>query len=59
MTIKKIITANNYKNGTLVTTATKFGESDKIDPSVNKTSQIAEQTGVLNGRFNDYTYYTA
>lgn len=59
MTIKKIIAANNYKNGTLVTAVDKFGNSDKIDPSVNQTYQIPIQTGVLDGRFNDYTYYTA
>ena len=33
--------------------------SDKIDPSINQTYQIPIQTGVLDGRFNDYTYYTA
>lgn len=59
VTIQKIITLNNYKNGTLIINANKFGDYDKIEPAINKTSDLLIQSGVLNGRFDDYIYYTA
>lgn len=55
--LKKVITANDYKNGSAVALG---GRSNikTIDPVHNEIADIPNQTGILDTRFDDYRYYT-
>lgn len=61
MAIQKAKSANDYNNGAAVVKADKFGDIDKVDRPGDETiaADIATQTGVLEGRMSDYTYYSA
>jgi hypothetical protein len=51
-----------YKQGTAVAYADKFGNTSKITarvlPSV-QTNVVVSQSGILDGRFDNPTYYSA
>lgn len=47
---------NTYRNGRCVTGVTQLGNYEAIDPKVNR-SVVAVQSGVLDNRFDNYTFY--
>ena len=55
-------TGVTYKQGTAVAYADKFGNTSKITarvlPSV-QTNVVVSQSGILDGRFDNPTYYSA
>jgi pyrimidine operon attenuation protein/uracil phosphoribosyltransferase len=57
--LQKVITGNNFKNGTAVVSIDKLGivANHTLDTTVNQTSQITVQSGVLDSRFDDVGYY--
>lgn len=55
--LQKIINANPVRNGSIVTGVMKIGNYDTVDPPINKY-QFFAQTGILDERFDDITYYT-
>jgi hypothetical protein len=58
--LKKVIDANDYKNGTAVVSIGSLGiiTNHTVDTVFNQTSQIATQSGILDSRFDDPRYYT-
>lgn len=58
--IKKVIDANDYKNGTAVVSIDKVGviANHTRDTVFNQVSQIDSQSGVLDSRFDDVRYYS-
>lgn len=57
--LQKSNDSNDFKNGSVVVSIDKLGNTVNhiIDPAVNQTSQIAVQSGILDTRFDDPTYY--
>lgn len=58
--IRKSVSSNDYKNGTVVVSVDSLGviSNHTINPKINKVSQIISQTGVLDSRFDDVRYYS-
>lgn len=58
--LRKVITANSFKNGTAVVSIDMLGNLAKhtINAAVNQTSQIAVMSGVLDSRLDDVRYYS-
>jgi hypothetical protein len=58
--IQKVISANDYKNGSVVVSVDKLGvvTNHTINPKINQTSQIPTQSGILDNRFDDVRYYS-
>lgn len=46
------------RNGSIVTSADQLGNIQKINP-LKERNVIAAQSGVLDNRFDDKTYYTS
>lgn len=46
-----------YKNGTIITMADKLGNVKVVNAEVEH-NQIASQSGILDSRNDDITYYT-
>lgn len=61
MPLQKCISGNDYNNGAAVVKADKFGDIDKVDRPGDEdiAGQILAQSGVLDTRLDDNTYYTA
>ena len=57
--IKKNIPANDYSNGSVIVSINIFGTitNHKIAPENNQITQIPEQSGLLDTRFDDVGYY--
>ena len=57
--LKKAITSNDLKNGSLLVSTNKFGTitNHVIDPKINKTDTVIDQSGILDSRFDDIGYY--
>ena len=57
--LKKVITSNDLKNGSLLVSTNKFGTitNHVIDPKINKTDTVIDQSGILDSRFDDIGYY--
>lgn len=57
--LQKVITGNDYKNGTAVVSVDKLGvvTNHTVDTVFNQTSQIATQSGILDTRFDNVGYY--
>jgi len=59
---QKCITANDYKQGSCVVNvqigATGIPANNVLNPVHNNIDQIPAQTGLLDTRFDDTTYYT-
>jgi hypothetical protein len=57
--LKKVIEGNDLKNGSLVVSTNKFGTITNhiIDPKINKTDTVINQSGILDSRFDDVGYY--
>lgn len=47
-----------YSNGTIVVMADKFGNTKKILPDLEH-NVVVQQSGILDSRFDNLTYYTA
>jgi hypothetical protein len=58
--LKKIIEANDFKNGTAVVSIDKFGNLDNhtVDTTNNQVLNFSVQSGILDTRFDDVRYYT-
>lgn len=58
--LQKSITSNDLKNGTIVVSTNKFGTltNHVVDPKINQTETVLNQSGVLDTRFDDTTYYS-
>lgn len=58
--LRKVITANSFKNGTAVVSIDMLGNlaNHTINAAVNQTSQIAVMSGVLDSRLDDVRYYS-
>lgn len=58
--IQKVISANDYKNGSVVVSVDKLGvvTNHTIDPKINQTWQIPMESGILDNRFDDVRYYS-
>ena len=58
--LQKSITSNDLKNGTVVVSTNKFGTltNHVVDPKINQTETVLNQSGVLDTRFDDTTYYS-
>jgi pyrimidine operon attenuation protein/uracil phosphoribosyltransferase len=58
--LKKVITGNDFKNGTAVVSIDKLGvvTNHTLDTAFNQISQITVQSGVLDSRLDDVRYYT-
>ena len=58
--LQKSITSNDLKNGTIVVSTNKFGTliNHVVDPETNQTETVLNQSGVLDTRFDDTTYYS-
>ena len=58
--LQKIISGNEYKNGTVIVSIDKLGiiTNHTIAPLYNSISQIPVQTGILDTRFDEVRYYT-
>ena len=59
--LQKSITSNDLKNGTIVVSTNKFGTLTNhiVDPKTNLTETVLNQSGVLDTRFDDTTYYSS
>lgn len=55
--IKKVIDANDYVNGAIVTGVDKVGNKDTLPQEINDNGGIAGISGVLDTRFDDAGYY--
>ena len=55
---QKIIPANEVVNGGVVVGANEIGTYFTTAPKLNQSS-IVQQSGLLTGRFDDYSYYTS
>lgn len=49
----KVISANDIKNGSVVTTVTRTGQYDSIDPKVNKVSSPEALESKWTDRFDE------
>jgi|LakMenEpi03Aug12_release.lakeMendotaPanAssembly.Ray.scaffolds.fasta_scaffold623824_2 hypothetical protein len=47
---------NTYRNGRCIVGVTQLGNYKALDPKVNM-STVTSQSGVLNNRFDNYTFY--
>lgn len=58
--LKKVIDANEYKNGTVVVSVGTLGiiENHTVDTVFNQTYQIPIQSGILDTRFDEVRYYS-
>lgn len=58
--IKKIIDANDYKNGTIVVSVDKLGvvTNHTKNTVFNQFAQVDFQSGVLDIRFDEVRYYS-
>lgn len=58
--LKKIIDANDFKNGTAVVSIDKLGNisNHTVDTSFNQTLTFTVQSGILDTRFDETRYYT-
>jgi hypothetical protein len=55
--IQKAISANNIKNGTMITTTSWTGQYSKYDAYVNNTPVITDIQAKFDVRFDDPSYY--
>ncbi len=55
--IQKAISANEIKNGTMVTTTSWTGRQSKYDAYVKNTPTLAEIQSKYDARFDDPSYY--
>lgn len=55
---QKIKPGNDIVNGGAVVGANMLGNYHSIPPKFNEEN-MAQQSGILDGRFDDYNYYTA
>jgi hypothetical protein len=55
--IAEAISANEIKNGTIVVTTTKTGQTSKIDTYVKNTPAITDIEDKYDERFDDPSYY--
>jgi len=57
--LQRVITANNFKEGSVVVSVDKFGTTTnhRIDPKINYTKGILNQSGILSDRFDDTGVY--
>lgn len=57
--LKKVIGANDFKNGTAVVSVDKLGNiaNHRVNTVFNTTFQVFQQSGLLDGRFDNVGYY--
>lgn len=56
--LRKIIDANPFVNGNIVTSVDKLGNYDTVAPAIDKNNFI-QHSGIMVDRLNDYNYYSA
>lgn len=58
--LKKVIDANDFKNGTAVVSIDKLGNiaNHTVDTPFNQTLTVTVQSGILDTRFDETRYYT-
>jgi hypothetical protein len=56
--ITKIIDANPFVNGSIVTSVDKLGNFDTVAPAIDKNNFV-QHSGIMQDRLDDYNYYTA
>lgn len=58
--LQKIISGNNFKNGTAVVSIQSLGvvTNHTLDPRINVTDKILIQSGIYDSRLDDVRYYS-
>ena len=57
--LQRVITANNFKEGSVIVSVSPVGvtTNHRIDPKINYTDGILQQSGILQDRFDDTGVY--